>query len=862
MASNDTPMMIQYNKLKAENKGSVLFFRLGDFYEMFNQDAVEVSKMLNITLTKRGGIQMCGIPYHSAPNYIGRLLSQGQKIAICEQTAMPVGGKGIATREVVEIITPGTIVDEKFLDSASNNYLAAFGGSEKGLSFSYVDLSTGEFKTTSFDWAERGDKLRKEIARVFPKEIIIQETLLEDRILEQILSSGTYVLNRYPEWSFQLDTSVERLKQQFEVNTLKGFGFTEFDISLLAPGVILEYISEKSKSMLPHLRTLKFYTDSDYLNLDESTQKNLEIVRNLQDNTKNYTLLDVLDFTQSPMGGRNIRRWLTHPLKDLKEIKQRQDKVEYLYISQSLLSSLREKLNKILDIERLSSRVAMDKAHGKDLIAIKNSLKESLEIDLTLDEWDDFSLFNDSNQRIEIELIFSVIEEAIHDEPSILLTEGNLIKDGFNSEIDRYRNMKNHSKSILEEYLTEEKQKTGINNLKIKYNKILGYFFDVSKSNVAQVPDNYIRRQSLVNGERFTTEKLNSFEVEINSAHSKLVELEKKLFLDIRDNVKSKIEFLMDLSINLGDLDTLQSFTYSATVHGYIRPDLNNSGELDIVNGRHPVVEAHLPQGEFISNDILINCKKRNFALITGPNMAGKSTYLRQVALIVLMAQTGSFVPADSAKISVVDRIFCRVGASDNLARGESTFLVEMNETANILRSATKKSLIIMDEVGRGTSTNDGLSIAWAICEYILENIQAKTLFATHYHELTELKEANMFNLSMAVKETGKDILFLKKVINGASNNSYGIHVAKIAGVPEQVIDRANSLLEHISDDNTQLKEVPKKAAKKSLYSQELFPSEEYILNAIKGIDFNNTTPLEALNFVSKWQKELKSEIL
>lgn len=420
--------------------------------------------------------------------------------------------------------------------------------------------------------------------------------------------------------------------------------------------------------------------------------------------------------------------------------------------------------------------------------------------------------------------------------------------------------MKLHSKSILDEYLSKEKDRTGINNLKIKYNKILGYFFDVSKSNVAQVPADYIRRQSLVNGERFTTEKLNDLEVEINSAHSKVVELEKALFLKVRNSVKSKINYLLDLSSKIGELDTLQSFSYAATVNGYTKPILTSDGELNILNGRHAVVEAHLPSGEFISNDIKIGCDKRHFALITGPNMAGKSTYLRQVALIVLMAQTGSFIPADRASISVVDRIFCRVGASDNLARGESTFLVEMNETANILRSATDKSLIIMDEVGRGTSTNDGLSIAWAICEYILENIKAKTLFATHYHELTELVDENIFNISMAVKETGNDILFLRKVIEGASSNSYGIHVAKLAGIPNKVIERAKSLLDHISKESNDLKEIPKKSSKKNLYVQELFSSEEYILNAIKGIDFNNLTPLEALNYVSKWQKELNNE--
>lgn len=857
MASSDTPMMQQYKKLKSENRDSVLFFRLGDFYEMFNEDAVEVSRMLNITLTKRGGVQMCGIPYHSAPNYIGRLLAQGQKVAICEQTEMPVNGKGIAKREVVEIITPGTIVDEKFLDSTSNNYLAAFGGDKNGLSFSYVDLSTGEFKTTSFSFEQREDKLRKELARIFPKELILQETLLEDKTIERIVDSGKFLLNRFPEWSFQLDTSVERLKSQFNVRSLKGFGFEDNDVSLLSSGVLLEYIGEKSKSLLPHLRNLTYYTDSDYLNLDESTQKNLEIVRNLSDNTSSYTLLDVLDYTQSSMGARNIRRWLTHPLKDISEIEIRQNKVEYLYINQSLLSSLRDKLSRILDVERLSSRIAMDKAHGKDLVAIRNSLKESLDIDLELDEWDDFTLFNNHEMRSKIEVIYNLILESIDDEPSILLTEGKLIKSGYNSEIDRYRSLKDQSKNILDEYLESEKVRTGINNLKIKYNKILGYFFDVSKSNVSQVPEDYIRRQSLVNGERFTTEKLNTLEVEINSAQTKVVELEKTLFLQIRDKVKNEIESLLDLSVSIGELDTLASYAYSATLNGYIKPELKSDNNISIVNGRHPVVEAHIPKGEFISNTIIFDYEKRKFALITGPNMAGKSTYLRQVALIVLMAQTGAFVPADSAVIGVVDRIFCRVGASDNLARGESTFLVEMNETANILRSATKDSLIIMDEVGRGTSTNDGLSIAWAICEYVLDNIKAKTLFATHYHELTELKHKSIFNLSMAVKETGKEILFLRKVIEGASNNSYGIHVAKLAGVPIEVIERANDLLEFIGGKKD-VENIPKPKKKKNLYSNELFPKGDILLNALKGIDYNNITPLDALNLIARWKKELE----
>lgn len=857
-----TPMMIQYNQLKQEHKDAILFFRLGDFYEMFESDAKEASSILDLTLTKRHGIPMCGIPYHAAQTYIARLLKAGRKIAICEQTEMPKGGKGIAKREVVEVVTPGTVVDEELLEQKSNNYLVAIGYSGEVFSLAYIDLSTSEFFATSFPSAEKEEKLRRELLRLGPKEVIIQESLLdEDHVIKQLLyEKEGIVVNKYPDWCFDLETNRRRLEKQMGVQNLKGFGLSETSVEILPAGIILDYVGDTAKSLLPHITAIRIYQDTDYLLLDESTQRNLELIRNLQDGSKKYTLLEVLDFTRTSMGARKLKKWILNPLIKKSDIQDRQKAVHFLYKNQMLLSHLREALGSILDIERLSAKVAMERAHAKDLLAVKSSLQGVCEIYEYLKPYKELETYTsliEENLPL-INRLRDLLEETIAEEPSVVLHEGNLIKDGYNKKLDRLRRVKNDARGVLEEYLNNIKKETGINNLKLRYNKIIGYFLEVTKSNLSLVPEYFIRRQSLVGAERFSTNELNGHETEINSASEKIVELERELFLEIRAKVKENLILFLDLAEHISTIDVLESFAYAATVHGFVKPVLREGESLKIVDGRHPIVEANLPGGAFIPNSLTLNVKDGNFVLLTGPNMAGKSTFLRQVAIVVLMAQTGSFVPASSADIGLVDRIFCRVGASDNLARGESTFLVEMNETANILRSATGRSLLILDEVGRGTSTNDGLSIAWAVCDYILNKIRAKTLFATHYHELTSLKHKQLVNNSMEVVDEGGQIIFLKRIKKGPADSSYGIHVADLAGLPSEVIRNAKRILKDLDKNAKQIDgdlDISEESPQVSLFSPRDMVQEE-ILN----FRINQTTPLEALNIIARWQKELEKD--
>ncbi|MDC7221459.1 MAG: DNA mismatch repair protein MutS [Spirochaetales bacterium] len=857
--SEPTPMMKQYLSIKEQHKDAVLFFRMGDFYEMFRDDAREVSRLLNLTLTKRQGISMCGIPYHASQNYIGRLLKLGKKVAICEQTELPPKGKGLAKREVVEIITPGTIVEEDFLDKGSNNYLASIGYQGNDLNFSYIDLSTGAFFTSLSSLEGGGEFLRSELFRLAPGEIILQESLLE-RQDYQFLQEGLFILNKMPDWSFDTRAAEALLCKQFGLNSLKAFGIKSNSPLVLSPGVLIQYIEDTAKSLLPHISTLKVYSESDYLALDEATRKNLELVKNLQDGTKNYTLFEILDQTMTPMGTRLLKNWIQHPLKDYLPIQHRQERVELLHGEQIILQKLREELKPILDLERLTARVAMEKAHGKNLLAIGKSIGQYRHILNTLESNKELGelLNNKEIPREELDSLTDLLDRAILDEPSILLTEGRIIREGYNEELDHLRNLKKNSRQILDDYLESEKTNSGITTLKIKYNKIIGYFFDVTKSHLELVPKHFIRRQSLVGSERFTTERLGEIETEINSASDKIIELEKKLFLEVRSKVKEKLRLLQLVSDFFSQIDCLQSLAYCATINGYIKPILTENSSMDIINGRHPVVEYHLPPGEFIPNSLEIDSENVSFALITGPNMAGKSTFLRQTALITLMAQIGSFIPATAGTISIVDRIFCRVGATDNLARGESTFLVEMNETAYILRNSSSKSLIIMDEVGRGTSTEDGLSIAWAISEYLLDTIGAKTLFATHYHELSDIEHSRLKNLSLQVEERGQEILFLKKIKEGPSNNSYGIHVASLAGIPREVIGRAKEILQSIEKGEGKQIETRKMETATDQFG--LFDEGEMILNDLEYLDINSMTPLEALNRLDNWKKRLSEQ--
>ncbi len=878
MAVLSTPMMQQYKKIKEKYRDTILFFRLGDFYEMFEGDAKEASSLLNLTLTQRNGVPMCGIPYHASKNYILKLLQAGKKVAICEQTFIPKPGKGIAEREVVEVITPGTVVDEELLEQTSNNYLLSIGKYRDRYSLAYVDLSTSEFCATSFSVDEKREQIRKELNRISPREIIVQESLFEsDNDINQILEErSNVVINRFPDWNFDIDVCRERLKKQLAVANLKGFGIDDNSPEIVAAGTILDYLESTSRSVLPHITNFKVYRETEYVNLDESTQRNLELIRNMQDNSKRHTLFEVLNNTKTAMGARKLIRWILNPLRDIDEIDKRLSAVEFFYKNQLLLASFREVASKILDVERLSSKVAMNKASPKDLVAIKTALKSVMLVYEQLNgEVGVKTYVRPIGERIAIiERIVNLIEKAIKEEPAVLINEGNIVKEGYSEELDRLRNIRDNSRKILKDYLERERKKTGIGNLKLKYNRVIGYFLEVTKSNLHLVPDYYIRRQTLVNGERFSTEELGKYEVEINNASERIVELERKIFLEVRDSVKKHVSDLLKIADSVSDLDVFQSFAFGATVRGYTRPRIVKRSLVRISNGRHPVVELALPNGAFIPNSTNLSNTENYLMILTGPNMAGKSTYLRQVALIVLMAHIGSFVPAEDAEIGIVDQIFCRVGATDNLARGESTFLVEMNETANIIRSATDKSLVIMDEVGRGTGTRDGLAIAWAIVEYLLNKLRAIVLFATHYHELTQLRAKGLINMSMNVVESGDEIIFMKKVVSGPADQSYGVHVARLAGVPGEIIERANYLLEHKIEKLEMIKSIGEekdetkssgviekhpssKVALEVGNQLSLFSEEQAVIDRLREADINSMTPLQALNFIAELKKEL-----
>jgi len=853
-----TALMDQYRRIKNAHRDEILFFRLGDFYEMFERDALEVSALLNLTLTKRQEAPMCGIPYHAAHSYIARLLKAGKKIAICEQIAGGGAGKGLMDREVVEVITPGTTVEEDYLDSRSNNYLVSIGKMEKTLGIAYVDVSTGEFCAFS----ENRDvtaRLRRELYRLSPREVLIQQSLLEDAEIAQVLQErDSLILNRFPDWSFDIVQASDALRKRFGVASLKGYGFTENDPALASAGVLLAYLEDAFRGVIPHLSGLRRYSEDSYTSIDESTQRNLEIDKNLQDGGRAFSLLDIVDYTRTAMGARLLKQWLLRPLRDTVSISRRLDAVESLYRNQRLLEKLRSCLGNCLDIERLASRAAMDKAHAKDLLGIRDSLDTIRDAAELLKEEaiksSDLNIGLDEEASIELNDLSALLSRALVDEPSVILTEGNLIRRGYDPELDTLHHLRESSRTVLEAYLEEERTATGIQNLKIRYNRILGYYLEVSKGALPQVPGHFVRRQSMSTGERYTTDRLAELESQINGAQEQIAEREKARFLEIREIVKKSVPRILAAAQGCARVDCIASFAYAAMSRGYTRPTVNDSGLLRIVEGRHPVVEAHLPSGEFVPNDVDLSTEGVSFTLITGPNMAGKSTYLRQTALIVLMAQAGSFVPALEAEIGVVDRIFCRVGAQDNLARGESTFLVEMHETAYILNNASSKSLVIMDEVGRGTGTLDGLAIAWAASEYLLNEIGCRTLFATHYHELTALEHARLVNRSLAVQEREGDVIFLKRVIEGPAAGSYGIHVARLAGIPGLVLSRAREIRTQISK---QEKTLPAAMTIKKAPQAALFSNEELVLEELRSLDTDKMTPLDALSRLAAIKKLL-----
>ena len=872
-----TPMMVQYLSIKSQYPDTILFFRLGDFYEMFEEQAVEVSKLLNLTLTHRASVPMCGIPFHASKIYIARLLRLGKKIAICEQITLP-NSKGLVERKVTEIITPGTTFEEDYLDRGANNFLAALvpvkHGKESVFSFAWLDVSTAVFQVCSWSKEKHVEETPKNLCRVSPCELLLPKSLEDDPVLSRVLSAapGT-IVSYYPDWQFSSEISYKKLISQFRTVNLRSFSLDENSPEIVPAGFLLEYASKNAGNDLTHISGISLYQENNYLALDESSRKNLELTVNLRDGTSRFTLYEVINHTYTPMGSRLLRARLSSPLTDVKQIQYRQNEVQLLFQNYNCAEKIQKILQEISDIERLSSRIAMDRAHAKDLLALKKSLDCYLAIK---DEMSRFNLL--SNDTENAKKASEMIGRAIKEDPSIFFTEGNIIARGWSSELDHLHDLQTDFSSILENYLNEEKERTGIPTLKIRYNRQNGYYIEVTKAHLESVPDDYIRKRSFLNGERYTTKKLEELENELLSASEKIIELERNLFFALRNELKAFVPYFFVCAEEIAVLDVSSSNAWCAKHFHWVCPEVDESSAFYIEQGRHPVVEAHLPEGAFVSNDICLDNKP--FALITGPNMAGKSTYLRQNALIAVLAQIGAFVPAEKAHIGVVDKIFCRVGASDNLARGESTFLVEMTETANILRSATSKSLVIMDEVGRGTSTEDGLSIAWAVSEYLLNSIKAKTLFATHYHELTRLTHDSLQLLCLEVLETAGEVVFLKRIKKGASENSYGLHVARLAGVPQKVIDRANEIIsvlqnhcpatETISTDGESSVAIAGrkiasdseavKSVKTQMSAPGLFSEEELVLEEILSLNIDELTPLEALKNLARWQKELSGK--
>ena len=870
-------MMAQYLSIKSKYPDTILFFRLGDFYEMFDEQAVEVSRLLNLTLTKRVSVPMCGIPFHASKIYIARLLRLGKKIAICEQIAVGTG-RGLFERRVTEIITPGTTFEEDYLDRGSNNFLASLvpvkAGKETVYAFAWLDVSTAVFEACSWNKEKHAEEAPKNINRVAPCELLLPKSLENDPVVSGITSSmpGT-VVSYYQDWQFNAEIAYKKLVSQFKTVNLRSFSLTENSPEIIPAGFLLEYAAKNAGTDLTHISGISLYKETEYLNLDESSRKNLELTVNLRDGSSRFTLFEVINHTCTPMGSRLLRQRISSPLTDVKQIKHRQNEVQILAENSTCADNLRKILQETSDVERLASRVAMDRAHAKDLLALKKSLDCYVAMKK---ETARFNLF--SNDTEQAENVSEIIGKAIKEDPSIYLTEGNMIARGWSEELDHLHDIQTNFSAILDKYLEEEKQRTGIPSLKIRYNRQSGYYIEVTKANLALVPQDYIRKRSFINGERFTTEKLEELENELLSSSEKIIELERKLFIALRDKLKAFVQYFFVCAEEIAELDVTASNAWCAKHFHWVCPEVDDSSAFQIEQGRHPVVEFHLPEGSFVPNDVCLD--EKPFALITGPNMAGKSTFLRQNALIAVLAQIGSYVPAEKAHIGVVDKIFCRVGASDNLARGESTFLVEMTETANILRSATSKSLVIMDEVGRGTSTEDGLSIAWAVSEFLLNTIKAKTLFATHYHELTRLTHESLQLLCLEVLETSGEVIFLKRIKEGASENSYGLHVARLAGIPQKVIDRAAKIIavlqKHspatetiISDGDSGIDFAGEKLNSAAAAATEirtktnapgLFSEEELVLEEILSVNIDELTPLEALKNLARWQKQLSGK--
>lgn len=876
-----TPMMKMYLETKKQHDDCIIFYRLGDFYEMFFDDATTASKEMEITLTgKSCGLEerapMCGVPYHAVDSYINRLVTKGYKVCIVEQTEDPAQAKGLVKREVVRIVTPGTNLNTAAMDEGRNNYIMsiAYIGGKFGISI--ADVTTGDYYVTEVT-TERN--VVDEINKFMPSEIICNHSFLMSGMdiddLKDRLSISVFELE---EWYFDEEICSDVLKEHFGMVDLAGLGISNMSLGIIASGSLLKYLYETQKNSLSHMTKLIPYSTSTFMILDTSTRRNLELCETLREKQKKGSLLWVLDKTKTAMGARTLRNYIEQPLISKEEIINRQKVIEELNKSMITRDELREYLAPIYDLERLLSKISYRSANPRDLIAFKTSLSMLPHIKNIIMDFKS-PLFKDIYNRLDVlEDITTLISESIMDDPPINIKEGGIIRTGYNEEIDRLRNAKTEGKTWLAEMEASEKESTGIKNLKIKYNKVFGYYIEVSNSFKDQVPDYYVRKQTLTNAERYTTDKLKELEDVIMGAEDKLFSLEYNIFTAIRDEIFNQINRIQQTAKAVAQIDVFASLAFVADRNHYVKPKINEKGVIDIKDGRHPVVEKMMPDNTFIANNTFLDMNNNRLAIITGPNMAGKSTYMRQTALIVLMAQIGSFVPAKYANISICDKIFTRVGASDDLASGQSTFMVEMTEVANILRNATANSLLILDEIGRGTSTFDGLSIAWAVVEHICDKklLNAKTLFATHYHELTELEGTlpGVNNYCISVKEQGDDIVFLRKIVAGGADKSYGIQVAKLAGVPESVLNRAKELVNELSnaDITVKAKEIaanlqpgnnvlPTMNDDLEAHQMTLFDTvrEDDIIKELQEIDLGTMTPIDGLNYLYKLQNQLKN---
>ena len=863
-----TPMMQQYLETKKNYKDCILFYRLGDFYEMFFEDALTASRELEITLTgkdcgEKERAPMCGVPFHSAENYISKLIDKGYKVAICEQMEDASVAKGLVQRDVVRIVTPGTVMESNMLDEKKNNYIMSIFKKGTYFGLAVCDITTGDFYTTQITEINNFEKLLTEVSKYLPKEIIVNNLLNSTETEVNVIRENLSIyITKVDESTFKEDSN---LNYEFlYTNDEKVKDLKTYTLCIPAINALLDYLNTTQKVKLEHINKIYVYNITEYMTLDVIARRNLELTERMREGGKKGTLLWVLDNTSTSMGARQLRRWINEPLIDSAEINKRLDAVEELKQKMIIKDDLVAVLKKIYDIERLIGKIAFGNANGRDLISLKNSILQIPNIKSLLQQFNAPLLKDLFNNLDELQDIYKLINDSIIEEPPISLKDGDLIKLGYNTELDEYKTASTEGKKWLLKIEASEKEKTGIKNLKVSYNKIFGYYLEVTKSYLNLVPDTYIRKQTLANCERYVTPELKELEEKILNAQEKMCTLEYEIFLQIRQELSDNITRIQKTANIVSMLDVLISFAVVAEDYSYVKPEITNSGEIDIKEGRHPVIEKMLESGTFISNDTYIDGNTHRFSIITGPNMAGKSTYMRQIALITIMAQIGSFVPAKFAKIGVVDKIFTRIGASDDLSMGQSTFMVEMMEVANIIKNCTNKSLVLLDEIGRGTSTYDGLAIAWAVVEYMADKDKcgAKTLFATHYHELIGLEDTvdGVKNYSIAVKENGEDIVFLRKIVEGGTDDSYGIHVAKLAGVSPVVTKRANEILKNIERKSVINSKTVSKTEKEALGGQLDFYNIKLaeIAHELDKINLDELTPISALNVLVKMKEKMR----